>query len=369
MDAHVSSPSGEAMGSPLRLSWVKPRGLVSLSFVNALLRIITLGIYGFWAKTEVRKRIWSGVRLNEEPLQYTGTGMELFKGFLIVFFCIMLPVIAAIAGVVVAFGPESLVTAIVQVGVYVLFLFLAFVAVYRAQRYRLSRTFWRGIRGGLDGNSFLYGGSAFWRTIANIITLGWLTPVNSVHLQGMITRNMRFGSKPFSFTATSGRLYGPFAVVWFGLILSFVGAGFLAHDSIVTIRALGKLAPGQVPPVSAMIGIGSAYLLLIVAFIVLGAWYNAYQIRHFAAHTHYQGATFSSTVTGRGLVWITFTNFLIVFLSLSILTPIAQARLARYLVTNLSIEGTVSLDEILQGADANMTGGEGLAQAFDVDAF
>ena len=53
--------------------------------VNLLLRVLTLGIYHFWAKTEVRKRIWSAIRINDEPLTYTGRGMELFLGFLIVF--------------------------------------------------------------------------------------------------------------------------------------------------------------------------------------------------------------------------------------------------------------------------------------------
>ena len=78
-----NQPGGEEQ---LHLSWQYPKGLIGLSFTNMLLRILTLGIYHFWAKTEVRKRIWSAIRINDEPLTYTGRGLELFIGFLIVFF-------------------------------------------------------------------------------------------------------------------------------------------------------------------------------------------------------------------------------------------------------------------------------------------
>jgi uncharacterized membrane protein YjgN (DUF898 family) len=118
--------------------------------------------------------------------------------------------------------------------------------------------------------------------------------------------------------------------------------------------------------IAAMLGI---YVLILLLFTLMSAWYGAVQLRHFAAHTHYDGATFRSRATGLGLVWLSFTNFLLVLFSLGILGPIAQARNARYLVETLSIDGTVRLDEILQGAPARTGIGEGLAQAFEIDAF
>ena len=34
------------------------------TLLNGLLRILTLGVYHFWGKTEVRQRIWSAVRID-----------------------------------------------------------------------------------------------------------------------------------------------------------------------------------------------------------------------------------------------------------------------------------------------------------------
>ena len=77
------------------ISWVHPPGgFLGLSLLNGVLRILTLGVYHFWGKTEVRQRIWSAVRIDGEPLDYRGTGGELFRGFLIVFFLILLPMLA-----------------------------------------------------------------------------------------------------------------------------------------------------------------------------------------------------------------------------------------------------------------------------------
>jgi hypothetical protein len=43
--------------------------------------------------------------------------------------------------------------------------------------------------------------------------------------------------------------------------------------------------------------------------------------------------------------------------------------MARYIVENVEIDGTVRLAAITQAAEQNIRRGEGLAQVFDVDGF
>ena len=62
----------------------KRASFLKVLIVNGILTILTLGIYQFWAKAKVRRFFWSNVRFLDDPLEYTGTGGELFVGFLIV---------------------------------------------------------------------------------------------------------------------------------------------------------------------------------------------------------------------------------------------------------------------------------------------
>ncbi len=358
-------------GAALNLGWLQPMELFGLSAYNYAMRILTLGVYHFWGKTEVRKRIWSATRINGEPLEYTGTGRELFLGFIVIFGVFMLPILLGSFAIALAIGPHSRWLGAFQLGLYILFFLLVGVATYRAQRYRLSRTRWRGIRGSLVGDSWHYGLTHFWTGLLIPLTLGWIIPWRSTKLQSLVVRDMRFGDKPLTFDATTGPLYLRFALLWVGSV-----AIISLATSVITgvvMADIGQFRPYQ-PRIATITpgAIAVIILVVIVAYLlyaVVSAWYRAGQINHFAAHTQFDGATFRSSVTAGGLMWLTVSNFLIVLFSLGMLVPIAQTRAARYYVQHLTIGGTVALDGILQAPDQHITKGEGLAQAFDVDAF
>jgi uncharacterized membrane protein YjgN (DUF898 family) len=234
----------------------------------------------------------------------------------------------------------------------------------------LSRTRWRGIRGGLEGSSWGYAWTYFWTAFLIPVTLGWITPWRATKLQSLISNDMRFGDRPFRFTARSGPLYGSFALLWVGGIVLFLVAGaivaLLQYAHMYTLQPAA--APGQPPPM--LLGqIAAVVIGFYIAFGLMFAWYQAAKINHFAAYTHYEGATFKGNATGWSLIWLAISNLLIVTLTLGLLAPVAQARATRYLVERLSIDGAVPLAEIAQRAADPMRRGEGIAQVFDVDAF
>ena len=49
-------------------------GLFGIAFRNLVLTIVTLSIYRFWAKTRIRRYLWSQVTVASDRLEYTGTG-------------------------------------------------------------------------------------------------------------------------------------------------------------------------------------------------------------------------------------------------------------------------------------------------------
>ena len=63
------------------------------------------------------------------------------------------------------------------------------------------------------------------------------------------------------------------------------------------------------------------------------------------------------------------TNYLLTTFSIGILKPVAEARTARYFVERFGFVGPIDIERIAQSQAALGKTGEGLAQAFDVDAF
>ena len=84
----MSDDNQGSRSSPLRESVAvdTPRGafgytgnagdLAKIVAVNALLGIVTLGIYRFWGKTRLRRYFWSHVSFEGDPLEYTGRGLR-----------------------------------------------------------------------------------------------------------------------------------------------------------------------------------------------------------------------------------------------------------------------------------------------------
>lgn len=410
----VPAIAGTGRGTTLPVTWSgNPWSLTGLSFLNFLLTILTLGIYGFWGRTEVRKRIWSSIRLAGEPLEYTGTGKELFLGFLIVLLGVFVPLVLVGVASQFAFGPRSGATAIIQLVLYVGFFYLVGVAMYRARRYRLSRTNWRGIRGALTGNSWAYGWTSFWTLLllpATLIAGGfavhavtgpsivgrlagsawlsgsllivaliawlWLVPWRATKLYRHITNDMTFGDRPFSFVGSAGPLYARFVARWIGVVILAVLTGVALWQTgvaakFVSIIQAERLKIEPKPQFSTREIVSAVVIFLVASFLysIITAWYRAAQANIFAAATRFEGVPLKLGIAAGGLIWLFVTNYVISTFTLGILRPVAEARSAKYFVERFAFDGPIDLERIAQSQAALGKTGEGLAQAFDVDAF
>ncbi len=354
-----------------RITWIHPPGgFLGLSLLNGLLRVLTLGVYHFWGKTEVRQRIWSAVRIDGEPLEYRGSGWELFRGFLIVFFLVLLPL-----GFLTFIAPLLWGTSLASRGPIDSVLWLALFAlwglgIHRARRYRLSRTRWRGIRAAQAGSSGGFAWTYLWTTLLIPFTLGWILPWRAAKLQRALFNDTHFGDKAFAFNGGAGPLYKRFWLVWVSGVLLVLAALGGIGAVVGTMMPTGgsptgmkSLTGGQI---AAIVAIVFAALLV---FVMIRAWYSSRMFNYFASQTTYQGARFRLATTVPSLVWLVASNYLIRTLSLTILSPIAEARATRYIVDRLALEGDTDWHAVNQNPDALLGSGEGLAEAFNVDGF
>jgi len=357
-------------GSNIVISYESKPGLGWLSIKNFLLNLITLTIYRFWAKTTVRKHIWSCVHINGEPLEYTGRGLELFLGAVVVLF-IFLPIVFLIQWLQMAGHIEFLIA--VQGAFALLFFVLIGMAIYRARRYRLSRTVWRGVRGALVGSSLKYSLLYFGSILLSGITLGWSNPAMKLELQERITKDMRFGETPFGFKGKAGPLYGRYAIAWFAslsviVILAIIG-GFAivgrSQDIVAQVEGAGD-NPKLV--ITMILGIYAAVFLLAMVFAIIWSFYTAYEMARFASYTYFDNATFRFDATGPSLIMLWVVNILIVIFSLGIATPFTVQRTIRYFIDRLDVDGWVDIGQIQQSQARVDSRGEGLLDAFDIDA-
>lgn len=191
---------------------IKGGKLASIAFGNALLTVITLGIWSFWAKTRIRRYLWSNIQVDGDALHYTGTGFELFKGAIIATLVLMALFIPM--GFVSAAGyPE-----IAGYAQGFLFILLTPIGLFFARRYRFSRTEWRGIRAGFTGALKPFFVRVVGWTLLSALTLGFTEPFRQVYMERYFWNNSYIGSMKFSSTLTvkkTGYLY------WIGWFLFF----------------------------------------------------------------------------------------------------------------------------------------------------
>ncbi|TMM48313.1 YjgN family protein [Qipengyuania marisflavi] len=344
-------------------SW---REFAPIAFTNLLLTIVTLGIYRFWATPRERRYLWSRSRFVDENLEWAGTGKELFIGFLLVLLLFALPffVISQVAQALVMRGQEALGT-ILTLGSFLLIFYLAGVARFRALRYRLSRTRWRGIRGGSDNQGFGFGLSYMWKTLVGYVALGLMIPWSMTSLWNERWGKMSFGPYEFQANAESGGVFARFLLFYLSPLIFFVGA--------LVLGAMGMLAGfGVGGEEGAKIG-GFVSLLGIALFFYLGlgliavVFYAKYY-REVVGATQWRDIGFSFEASTGDWIKLLLGDFALVVLTLGIGWIFLSYRHWKFFMVHLEARGEILLDELTQSTTRTATHGEGLLDAFDMGA-
>jgi hypothetical protein len=247
--------------------------LFSLYIKTALLTLITLGIYRFWAKTRIRKYVWSAISGDGDSFEYTGTGLEKFLGFLVAI--VILAIYLGIVQMLLLFFGLNLfvdpagdpIQALWQLAaIYITFfavLPLLLFAQYRARRYRMSRTRWRGLRFGMVNGAWAYTLRALGYYLLNILTIGLLSPLVTFKLEKFMVDRTWYGDAKFIQNGRWQRLYRGMKHFLFALLFmaAFIGLGYL-------VESVGL----------ATIGLVVGYIW----FILASVYYNIYALNYMA---------------------------------------------------------------------------------------
>jgi len=290
--------------------------LYKIWFTNLILKIITLGIYSFWAKVNIRKYIFSNLFLLEDNFAYLGNGKEQFKGFV----KIIPIVIFAIFCYEYSEAREDLLGTILA---FVMILGIIYYNSYKAMRYKLSRITYRGIRGRLVGSPTEYLFLKFKKLFFGIITFGYLIPKYDLLARSYMTNNAYFGSERFRFKGN--------------------------HNDLLTTNMI----------------------TILLYFPTLGfsrLWYHAKIKNYIINYTKLGDLRFEGSFTGGKYLALVFKSIFVIIFTFGIGMPFVYNMYAKFLTKNISILGQIETSKIMQNKDKISASSDELEGLLDGDA-
>ncbi len=360
-----SAPGERVSGANLPVgNRSKILAMLWIGFYTTILNIFTLTIFRFWGRTHFRRRLWADTYAGEETIEYTGRGLELFVGFLIAIFTLMIPFVGAVIAAQLLLGPDLLFLVIIPL--YLALFIIIGVAIFLARRYHLSRTRYRGIRFAQTGSATGYGFAAFGYGVLTAITLGWFGPEARIRLSRRMWDNAYFGSEKFSFTnneaATSEPVYASFALAWVG---GLVGYGVWAGWMFLSMGG-EDFDPATTQDVEFIIRLYASLIPLIIFIGLAMAWHEAVMIRRIIKSLEVGGVRFSSRLSTFDIIELTITNVLLLIFTLGFGFMAVQMRVWRRIANRMSLDGEIDFGAIKQNEHLAPSQGEGLADGLDL---
>lgn len=369
----------------------------SIWLVNALLTMITLGIYSAWATVRRRRYFYGNTEIAGDRFDYHARPMDILKGRIIVF-----------VGLVLFFILSSLMPTLALLFALAFFALIPWIVI-RSWRYNALMSSFRGVR----FNYLCRIGRAYWvmflcplLMIVGLYLLIALVSMSAINLgslsaslaigvialvlllvggavvQGVVSalnhdlyiNNLSFGTQPFK-AQLSKKAFIKIVLVSFLIFLPFlVVTGLLVGSLFVSLIYAAAMGVTDPQMMGAMMGehLFSLFLAMVV-LIVGGLFSSAYLVvaqRNYAFGQTKIGEALQlkSTLSTGAFLGLVLTNSLIVLFTLGLGTPIAEVRLARYMANSTALIGDISLVTVQAHHDTAGTAvAEEVAAAFDLN--
>ncbi|MDF0521661.1 DUF898 family protein [Bradyrhizobium yuanmingense] len=164
---------------------------------GAMLELVTFGFYRFWLVTDIRRHLWTHTAIDGDTAEYTGRAKELLVGFLFAL-AILVPIYLAYFLIGIEFERWQ---AFASTPLFIAFYAFGQFAIFRARRYRLTRTVWRGVRFWMDGSGWAYAFRAMMWGLLVLLTLGLALPWRAAALERYKMRHTHYGDLRGDFDA------------------------------------------------------------------------------------------------------------------------------------------------------------------------
>ncbi len=323
--------------------------------VNIALTVVTLGIYSAWAKVRKLRYFYGNTSVEDGHFDYHAKPMAILIGRVIavsmVFVYYLLSQYEPVAGLV----------------LIAIIMLLVPVLMVRAQVFQLRNTSYHGLRFNFQRNykdSFIvfYGGM-----LITLFSLGLAAPSAIYMRNKFVANNAGYGQTQFNFSGRQGQFY---TIFWTSVGLALLGGIGIALIIGGLGAALGAVA-GDTPSGSVLAAQALTILVtlpLFAFYAAIGIYVQTRQRNYVWNSTTLGGNHFDSTLSIRSMVFIILSNAVAITLSLGLLIPWAQIRLARYRAEHMTVHLADDWRDYIAAKDAQGSAlGEEIGEAFDVD--
>jgi len=315
--------------------------------VNALLSIVTLGIYSAWAKVRTLQYFYRNTRLDGATFDYHGRPTAILKGRAIMFVLVL------------AYNAShhisSILTLVLAVALAAVFPYL----LVRSLRFRMANSSYRGLRFAFTGKDAEgYKVFLLW-PILTVLTLYLLAPFAHQRFKRYQHNNTHFGTAPFAIDATASAFYGIYLRTVFMAAIFLIGGG-LVGGSLAA-------AAGRTPQAMAVV-FGMMMIGLYLGLMLIGPYFTARLQNLVWNHTTLAPHRFRSEVRAGQLFFIVLTNYILIALTLGLFYPFARVRSTRYRVESMTMVAAGPLDAFVAGEQQQVGAlGDAAVDWYDID--
>lgn len=327
--------------------------------VNVLLSIVTLGIYSAWAKVRNKQYFYGSTTLDGASFEYTANPVSILKGRILVVSVLLLYQLLAVFVPVVA--------AVMALGLIFLFPWVVIQALAFNARY----SSYRNLRFHFDGKY----GEAFrfyilW-TVFAVFTLGLAYPYAIYLRKRFMVERSRYGETSFDFGGGARFFYVVYAIALLTVIGLFVGMIVMLGGLAALSSVFGNPDVNSGDPETARyVVLFSLAVNLSVLAIFLGTAIVVQTLitNYVMQNVKLAGLEFDMKMDPMRVLWIQFSNIVVIVLSVGMLIPWARVRIVRYRLSCLSVLASEPLDGFAASERERITAtGDEMGEALDLD--
>jgi len=367
-----------------------PKEYFKIWIVNVALTILTLGIYSAWAKVRTNRYLYASTYLHGSNFEYNADPKRILIGRLIV------------VGLYGGFYITSNILGLKTLSLILMGIFLIILPwlIRQAIRFRLKSASYRNIRFRYFGElkSFykffilsaiilagpyfvLLGVVIFFGNYNSVIMVSGILmaiymviasfviyPIIYKKYQELIINNSFFGIDKFEFNASNKSIMWIFfkVILWFIVASVLIGIG-------VSIINVGMLTPGnnsilkEYPYLMPYFILGLTTIVYILILGFMKGVSDGYISNFVRNHTTLEEAKLKGTIKPAKLGWISFTNILLLLLSLGLLYPWTKIRYLKHKIENTHFACDNYDKFVADATDDISTYGEEAMDFFDID--